>query len=69
MNRNFVEQVLKDYGAVRHPDGDSELEAVCAAILLEDIFDINLSDAEIDLAVLADVSVVAALVARFRGVL
>lgn len=69
MNRNIVEQVLKDYGALRHPDVDPELEAVCAAILLEDTFDINLSDAEIDPAVLADASAVAALVARLRGVL
>lgn len=69
MNRNTTEQVLKDYGALRHPDADPELEAVRAAIFLEDTFDINLSDAEIDPTVLADASAVAALVARLRGVL
>ena len=38
-----------------------------AAILIEDVFGVTLSDAEIDPAVLADASAVAALVARLRG--
>ena len=67
MNRDIVEQVLRDYDALRRPDTDPELEAVRAAILLEDVFDVVLSDAEIDPAVLADASAVAALVARLRG--
>ena len=67
MNRDIVEQVLRDYGALRRPDADPELEAVRAAILLEDVFEVVLSDAEIDPAVFADPSAVAALVARLRG--
>ena len=67
MNRDIVEQVLRDYDALRRPGTDPELEAVRAAILLEDVFDIALSDAEIDPAVFADSAAVAALVARLRG--
>ena len=67
MNRDLVEQILRDYEALRRPDTDPELEAVRAAILLEDVFGIALSDAEIDPAVLADPSAVAALVARLTG--
>lgn len=67
MNRNAVEQVLRDYHALRRPDTDPELEAVRAAILVEDVFDVVLSDAEIDPAVLGDAGAVAALVAVLRG--
>jgi hypothetical protein len=67
VNRDIVEQVLRDYDALRRPDTDPELEAVRAAIMLEDVFGIVLSDAEIDSAVLADSSAVAALVARLKG--
>lgn len=67
MNRDTVEQVLRDYDALRRPGTDPGLEAVRAAILLEDVFDIALSDAEIDPAVFADSAAVAALVARLRG--
>ena len=70
MNGDTVGQVLGDYDALRRPGTDPELEAVRAAIMLEDVFGITLSDAEIDPAVLADPSdpsAVAALVARFRG--
>jgi hypothetical protein len=42
-----VEQVLRDDAAVRAPDPDPELEALHRAILLEDVFDITLSDQEI----------------------
>ena len=41
---------------MRNPDTDPELEAVRAAILVEDVFGVVLSDAEIDPAVLADPS-------------
>jgi len=67
LNREVVEQVLRDYYALRRPDTDPELEAVRVAILLEDVFKIRLSDAEIDAAVLTEVSSVAGLVARLRG--
>jgi hypothetical protein len=67
VNSDAVEQVLRDYNALRRPETDPELEAVRAAILLEDVFDVTLTDAEIDLAVVADPSAMAALVARRRG--
>jgi hypothetical protein len=66
MNRDIVEQVLRDYQALRRPGSDPELEAVRAAILLEDVFGVALSDGDIDPAVLADSSAVAALVDRLR---
>ena len=62
-----VEQVLCDYAALRRGDTDPELEAVRTAILIEDVFGVTLSDAEINPAVLADASAVSALVARLRG--
>ncbi|MEP7022224.1 MAG: hypothetical protein ABJB47_00090 [Actinomycetota bacterium] len=67
MNRDIVEQVFQDYAVLRNPGNDPELEAVRAAILLEDVFGVVLSDAEIDPAVLTDASAVTALVARLRG--
>jgi len=67
MSRDIVEQILRDYDALHRPDTDPELEAVRAAIMLEDVFGIALSDAEIDPAVLADSSAVASLVARLQG--
>jgi hypothetical protein len=67
VNRYSVEQILRDYQALRCPDADAGLEAVRAAILIEDVFDVVLSDADIDPAVFADPSAVAALVARLRG--
>jgi hypothetical protein len=67
VNRDIVEQVFRDYAVLRSPGTDPELEAVRAAILLEDVFGVVLSDAEIDPAVLADLSAVAALVTRLRG--
>jgi len=66
VNRNTVEQLLRDYHALRNPETDPELEAVRAAILVEDVFDVVLSDAEIDATVLGDASAVAALVAGLR---
>lgn len=42
-----VERVLRDDAVVRAPDPDPVLEALHRAILLEDAFDITLSDQEI----------------------
>ncbi len=67
VNGDMVQQVLRDYDALRRPGTDPELEAVRTAILVEDVFGVALSDAEIGPAVLADASAVAALVARLRG--
>jgi hypothetical protein len=62
-----VEQVLADYAAWHRCDADPELAAVHTAILIEDVFGVTLSDAEINPAVLAGASAVAALVARLQG--
>jgi serine acetyltransferase len=47
-----VDRAVAEYAALRDPAGDPELEAVKAAIFLEDAFDVVLSDAEIDLEVI-----------------
>ncbi len=67
MDRDLVEQILRDYVALRSGATDAELDAVCAAILIEDAFGVTLSDADIDPALLTDPSAIAALVARLRG--
>jgi hypothetical protein len=67
VNRDTVEQVLRDYRALCRPGTDPGLEAVRTAILLEDVFGIALSDAEIDPAVFTDGPAVAALVARLQA--
>jgi len=67
VSRDIIEQVLQDYEALRRPDSDPELEAVRAAIMLEDVFGIALSEAEIDPVALGGSAAVAALVARLRG--
>jgi hypothetical protein len=67
VNRDIVEQILRDYDALHRPATDPELEAVRVAIMLEDVFGIVMSDVEIDPAVLADSPAVAALVTRLQG--
>jgi hypothetical protein len=64
MNRDCLEQILRDFQSLRDPNGDPELEALKTAILLEDVFDIHLSDADIDPGVLADPAAIVALVSR-----
>ena len=44
MNRDIVEQVLRDYDALRRPNADPELEAVHVAILLENVFEVALPE-------------------------
>lgn len=67
MDHDIIEQAFRDYSALRQPGTDPELEAVRIAVLLEDIFEVTLSDAEIDPAVLTDPRAVVALVARLQG--
>jgi hypothetical protein len=64
---DLVEQVLRDYAALHRCDADPELAAVHTAILIEDVFGVTLSDAEINPAVLGGAPAVAALVARLQG--
>lgn len=66
MRRDLIEQVLREHAVLRRGDADPELEAVRAAILVEDVFGVTLSDADIDAVVLTDASAVSALVARLR---
>lgn len=44
-----VTRALAEYEHLRDPDGDRELEAVKAAIFLEDVFDVILREDDIDL--------------------
>lgn len=67
MNSEIAEQVIRDYLALRRPHTDPELEAVRTAIMLEDVFGVVLSDAEIDPVVLTDPAALAALADRLRG--
>jgi hypothetical protein len=48
VGRDRVDQVLQEYEAFRDAAGDPEHEAVKAAIFVEDVFGITLSDAEIN---------------------
>lgn len=67
IDRGLVEQVLGELDELRDPNADPELEAVKAAILLEDSLGITLTDADIDPAVLGDRSSVARLVEHRRA--
>jgi hypothetical protein len=58
VDRDRVKQVFQECETLCVPGTDSELEAVKAAILVEDVFDLTLSDDEIDVAVLADPSAI-----------
>ena len=64
MNRDRLEQVLQDFESLRDPRADPELEAVKAAILLEDVFGIHLSDADIEPALLTSTAAMKDLVVR-----
>jgi hypothetical protein len=48
MTPSHAEGVLREYQALRDPAGDPDLEAVKAAVFLEDVFGITLSETEID---------------------
>ncbi len=67
LDRNMVERILRDYSAFRQGDTDPELEAVRVAILIEDVFGVRLSDADIEPSVLTGTSAVATVVARLNG--
>lgn len=64
MNRHHLDQVLQDFESLRDPHADPVLEAVKAAILLEDEFGIHLSDADIDPALLTRTATMKDLVTR-----
>ena len=52
--QNRVEEVVDEFYALRVPSEDPVLDAVAAAIFLEDAFGVVLCDAEIDPAHMAD---------------
>lgn len=67
MRRERVDQILPEYEAVRDPTGDPELEALKAAVFVEDAFGILLSDSEIDPRLLGSADAMRALVLRKLG--
>jgi hypothetical protein len=64
---DLVEDALRCYERLRDPHGDPQLEAVRAAIFLEDVFGVVLTDADLDPAVLGSPAGVRAVVARHGG--
>lgn len=67
---DHVSTSLHEFRATR-PDeaGDPQLEAVRAAILIEEVADVVLTDDQIDPNVLADEAAMAAVVRSLRGAL
>jgi hypothetical protein len=65
--RDPVDALLAEAAGARAGDGDPELEAVALAVLIEDVLDVPLSDADIELATLRDPAAVRNLVERNRG--
>jgi hypothetical protein len=67
VNRDRLKQVLQEFESLRDPRADAELEAVKAAILLEDVFGIQLSDVDMDPGVLTGPAAMQNLVTRNRN--
>jgi hypothetical protein len=61
---DLVDDALRDFARLRDPAGDPELEAVKAAIFLEDVFGITLTDADIDPDVLGSAAGLRSIVSR-----
>lgn len=59
--------ILAEFERLRDPHPDPELEAVRAALLVEDVFGITVRDQEIDLAVLGDPASLSRLVSQASG--
>lgn len=67
VDRGQVEQVLAEWSGMRESDADPELDAVRLAILFEDVFDVTLTDDDIDLAVLQDADAMVRVLGRTRS--
>lgn len=67
MTQHRIDQILADYEAVHPASADAELEAVAAAIFLEDVFGVELTDADLTPEALGTVAAMRATLAR-RGV-
>lgn len=62
-----VLEELEEFEERHEPDGDPWLEAVKAALLVEDAIGVTLSDDDIDPTVLKDTAAIRALVRRKTG--
>ena len=56
MNDAFIAQLVAEWNAARTRGGDEALEAVCTAIFLEDVFDLTLTDEQLQPAFLTEAS-------------
>lgn len=64
MSAIAVDRVLSEFAHVRAADPEQALEAVRLALLIEDVFGITLTDAQIEAGLLCDAETLPALVAR-----
>jgi len=62
-----VDRALAEYARLRDPDGDRHLEAVKAAIFLEDVFHVVLREEQIDPDLLGTAEGMRAVLARAGG--
>jgi hypothetical protein len=67
MTPEQVDRILGEYDFTQDLSVDSELEAVRAAVFIEDVFNIRLTDAEIDPALLGSAETMRTLVLRKLG--
>ena len=67
MTDDRVEQVLADFASLRDPDAEPQLEAVKTALMLEDVFGVRLTDADIDPLVLGDAAAIRDLLRRTQS--
>jgi hypothetical protein len=62
-----VDRILAEYDTLRTAVGDPELEALKAAVFIEDVFGVRLGDADIDPEQLCRADAMRALVLRKLG--
>ncbi|WP_186315655.1 holo-ACP synthase [Catellatospora sichuanensis] len=67
VDRGQVEQVLAEWSGMGEADADPELAALRLTILFEDVFDVTLTDDDIDLAVLSDPDAMVRVLGRARS--
>lgn len=67
MAQDWVDQVLADFDASRLSTGDPMLDAVQAAILLEDVFGVTLADSDITPESLSSTAAIRETLRRLQG--
>lgn len=67
MAQDWVDQVLADFDASRLSTGDPMLDAVQAAILLEDVFGVTLADSDITPESLGSTAAIRETLRRLQG--